>query len=67
MIGTDWLSGSIAVQERWIDPLLGRFATDALARLLHDGGIALVVLLTVLMLCAELRSRGHSVRGFGTR
>ncbi|MBS0342513.1 MAG: hypothetical protein JSS56_18505 [Proteobacteria bacterium] len=50
------LSGSIAFQERWIDPWLGTDGSDLLARVLHDGGIALVVGLTGLMLGAELRS-----------
>jgi hypothetical protein len=50
------LAGSIAFQERWIDPLLGTVGSDRLAGALHDGGIAVVVILTVLMLGAELRS-----------
>ncbi|MBS0451904.1 MAG: hypothetical protein JSS14_11375 [Proteobacteria bacterium] len=50
------LTGSIAFQERWIDPWLGTDGTDLLARVLHDGGIALVVAMTVLMLGAEWRS-----------
>ncbi len=50
------LAGSIAFQERWIDPLLGAQRSELLARLLHDGGIALVVGLSTLMLCVELRS-----------
>jgi hypothetical protein len=50
------LSGSIAFQERWIDPLLGAVGSDLLSRTLHDGGIALVVMLTALLLCVELRS-----------
>ena len=50
------LSGSIAFQERWIDPWLGAVGSDLLARMLHDGGIALVLVLTGLVLVAELRS-----------
>ena len=50
------LSGSIAFQERWIDPWLGASGSDLLARTLHDGGIVLVVALAGLMLGAELRS-----------
>jgi hypothetical protein len=50
------LAGSIAFQERWIDPLLGAVGSDLLVRTLHDGGITLVVTLTALMLLAELRS-----------
>jgi len=48
------LSGSIAFQERWIDPWLGEVGSEWLARMLHDGGIALVVLLSGLVLCVEL-------------
>ena len=55
------LAGSIAFQDRWIDPLLGAVVSDLLARTLHDGGIALVVVLTALMLCAELRSQRPSL------
>jgi hypothetical protein len=50
------LGGSIAFQERWIDPLLGASGADAFARALRDGGIALVVILTAMMLRVELRS-----------
>ena len=50
------LAGSIAFHERWIDPLWGAAGADAFARALHDGGIALVVLLTAGMLGAEARS-----------
>jgi hypothetical protein len=50
------LAGSIAFQDRWIDPLLGEALTDAVARTLRDGSIAVVVTLTALMLHFELRS-----------
>ena len=50
------LSGSIAFQDRWIDPLLGAVGSQLLARTLHDGGIILVVILSALMLRAEHRS-----------
>ncbi|SFL95763.1 hypothetical protein [Variovorax sp. OV329] len=50
------LSGSIAFQERWVDPWLGAVGSELLARTLHDGGIALVVVLTGLVLATELRS-----------
>lgn len=50
------LAGSIAFQERWIDPLLGAVGADLFARTLHDGGIVLVVILSALLLAAELRS-----------
>ena len=55
------LTGSIAVQERWIDPLLGAVWSDMLARTLHDGGIAIVLVLTALMLRVELRSPSPSL------
>src|SRR5262245_398792 len=55
------LAGSIAFQERWIDPLLGAMGTDLFARTLHDGGILLVAILTVLMLAVELRSQRPSL------
>ncbi len=50
------LAGSIAFQERWLDPLLGAVGADLFARTLHVGGIVLVVIMTVLMLGIELRS-----------
>ncbi len=50
------LAGSIAFQDRWIDPLLGAGGADALARVLSDGGIVVVATLTALMLGVELRS-----------
>ena len=55
------LAGSIAFQDRWIDPLLGAVGADLFARTLHDGGIALVVILTALMLRVELRSQRPSL------
>ncbi len=55
------LAGSIAFQERWIDPLLGTVGADRFARTLHDGGIVLVVLLSVLVLSVELRSKRPSL------
>ncbi len=54
------LAGSIAFQERWIDPLLGAVGSDLLARAIRDGGIVLVVILTALMLRVELCSRQRS-------
>lgn len=50
------LAGSIAFQERWIDPLLGAAGAAVFARTVSDGGIALVVILTALLLIVELRS-----------
>jgi hypothetical protein len=55
------LAGSIAFQDRWIDPLLGASGADAFARALRDGGIALVGVLTALVLGLELRSRRPSL------
>ncbi len=55
------LAGSIAFQDRWIDPLLGAVGADLFARTLRDGGIVLVVILTALMLRVELRSQRPSL------
>ncbi len=55
------LAGSIAFQERWIDPLLGAVGSDLLVRALRDGGIVLVVILTALMLSVEVRSQRPSL------
>jgi hypothetical protein len=55
------LAGSIAFQDRWIDPLLGAGGAEVFARALHDGGIVFVVLLTALMLGVELRSERPSL------
>ena len=55
------LAGSIAFQERWIDPLLGAAGSEVFARTLRDGGIAFVVILTALMLGVELRSQRPSL------
>jgi hypothetical protein len=55
------LAGSIAFQDRWIDPLLGAGGSDLLARMLRDGGIVIVVILTALILHVELRSRRPSL------
>src|SRR5215813_12934932 len=46
------LAGEISFQDRWIDPLLGAVGADLSSHMLHDFGIAVVVLLTALMLCA---------------
>jgi hypothetical protein len=55
------LAGSIAFQDRWIDPLLGAVGADLFAHTLHEGGIVLVVILTALMLGVELRSQRPSL------
>src|ERR1700752_3810218 len=44
------LSGSVALQGRWITPLVGAHGSDVLARTLRGGGIAFIVILTTLML-----------------
>ena len=54
------LAGSIAFQDRWIDPLLGAGGSEVFARTLRDGGIVFVVILTALMLRVELRSQRPS-------
>jgi hypothetical protein len=56
----DALAGSIAFQERWIDPLLGGWS-DVFARTLRDAGFASVVILTALMLRVELHSQRPSL------
>ena len=51
------LAESVAYQKRRIDPLPGVQGSELLvARLLHEGGIALVASLTALTLYFELRS-----------
>ncbi|SPA42901.1 conserved membrane protein of unknown function [Cupriavidus taiwanensis] len=57
----DALAGSIAFQDRWVEPLLGVGWSDVFARILHDGGIAFVMILTGLMLYIELRSQRASL------
>ncbi len=55
------LAGSIAFQDRWIDPLLGAGVSDTFARTLRDGSSILIVIMTVLVLRGELRSQRPSV------
>src|SRR5262245_198048 len=55
------LAGSIAFQDRWLDPLLGAVGSEVFARTLRDGGIVFVVILTALMLRVELRSQHPSL------
>jgi hypothetical protein len=55
------LAGSIAFQDRWIDPLLGAVGADVFAQTLRNGGIVLVVILTALMLRVELHSQHASL------
>ena len=59
------LAGSIAFQERWIDPLLGGFASEAIAHGLRAGGIFVVETLTVLMLMVEVRAQRPSPQRVG--
>jgi hypothetical protein len=59
------LAGSIAFQERWIDPLLGAGGSGMFARALRDGGIAFVAILTALMLGVELGSQRPSLPRVG--
>jgi len=61
VVMADALTGSVAFQERWIDPLLGVGWTDVFARTLRDAGFASVVILTALMLLVELRSQRPSL------
>jgi hypothetical protein len=56
VVVADALSGSIAFQDRWIDPLLGTIGAEALAHSIHSGGIAMVAILSALVLGVELRS-----------
>jgi len=55
------LAGTVAFQDRWMDPLMGAVGADLVARTLRDGGILVVVVLTVLMLRVELRSPQRSL------
>ena len=56
------LAGSIAYQERWIDPLLrAAGGSEALGRALRHGGIALVGILTAVLLVVEMRSQRPSL------
>src|SRR4029077_13750151 len=55
------LAGSIAFQDRWIDPLLGAGVSDTFARTLRDGSSIFVVIMTALVLRVELRSQRPSL------
>jgi hypothetical protein len=55
------LAGSIAFQDRWIDPLLGDALSETFARTLRDGSIVVIVTMTALVLLVELRSQRPSV------
>ena len=55
------LAGSIAFQDRWIDPLMGAGVSDTFARSLRDSSSVLVVIMTALVLRVELRSQRPSL------
>jgi hypothetical protein len=55
------LAGSIAFQDRWIDPLLGEGLSDTFAGMLRDGSVVVVVIMTALVLRVELRSQRPSL------
>jgi hypothetical protein len=55
------LAGSIAFQDRWIDPLLGDGVSDAFARMLRDSSVVVVVTMTALVLHVEMRSQRPSL------
>ncbi|MBA2961922.1 hypothetical protein GON04_20575 [Ramlibacter sp. MAH-25] len=55
------LAGSIAFQDRWIDPLLGEALSQTVVQALATGSLVLVLTLTALMLAVELRSPQPSV------
>jgi hypothetical protein len=55
------LAGSIAFQDRWIDPLLGAGVSDTFARILRDGSSVFVVIMSALVLRVELRSQRPSL------
>jgi hypothetical protein len=65
VVVADALAGTIAFQDRWIDPLLGAGGADMFAHMLRFGGLVLVVTLTALMLCVELRSQRPSLPRVG--
>jgi hypothetical protein len=55
------LAGSIAFQDRWIDPLLGEAMSDTLARALRDSSIVVIAVLTAVVLRNEVRSQRPAV------
>ena len=56
VVVADAVSGSIAFQDRWIDPWLGEAGAALLAGAVHDLGLAVVALLGTLAVGLELRS-----------
>lgn len=61
VVTAEALTGSIAFQERWIDPLLGEGWSELFAQTLRGGSIAVVLILTGLLLQIELRSQRPSL------
>jgi len=60
------LAGTVAFQDRWIDTALGASGwTEQVVHALSEGGIALVLALTALMMLAEWRSRQPSLPRVG--
>jgi hypothetical protein len=57
----DALAGSIAFQDRWINPLLGAGLSDVFTATLRDASVVFVVILTALMLFVEVRSQRPSL------
>jgi len=55
------LAGSIAFQDRWIDPLLGEGFSDTFAPALRNCSICVIVTMAALMVRVELRSRQPSM------
>jgi hypothetical protein len=61
VVVAEGLAGSIAFQDRWVDPLLGMAGSELFARSARDGGIGLVAILTALLVGAELRAERPSL------
>ena len=55
------LSGSIAFQDRWIDPWLGEALSDTFVHTLRGVSVVLVVALTAVVLWVEVRSQRPSM------
>jgi hypothetical protein len=61
VVVAEGLAGSIAFQDRWIDPLLGMAGAEPFASGVRDAGIALVAVLTAVLVGAELRASRPSL------
>ena len=55
------LTGSIAFQDRWIEPLLGEALSETVVSRLREGSVVLILIMTALVLRAELRSQPASL------